>query len=136
MAGNSKGGVIMKVIRWILGKVILMIDKLSAPTPMIRSVEEQKQLDEKTASLALYQFEACPFCVKVRREIRRLNLKVTLVDALNDPKASEKLLSEGGKRQVPCLYIKNDDDSVTWLYESNAIMIYLQSLVKGLMLSK
>lgn len=121
----------MKAIRWILGKIILGLDKLTAPAPMIRSVEEQKQLDEATAQLKLYQFHACPFCVKVRREIRRLNLKIELVDALNDKVAEERLINEGGKRQVPCLYIVNEDQSVTWLYESNAIMIYLQTLAKS-----
>lgn len=121
----------MKAIRWILGKIILGLDKLTAPAPMIRSVEEQKQLDEATAQLKLYQFHACPFCVKVRREIRRLNLKIELVDALNDKTAEERLINEGGKRQVPCLYIVNEDKSVTWLYESNAIMIYLQTLAKS-----
>lgn len=121
----------MKAIRWILGKIILGLDKLTAPTPMIRSIEEQKKLDEATAHLKLYQFHACPFCVKVRREIRRLNLKIELVDALNDKAAAERLVNEGGKRQVPCLYIENEDQTVTWLYESDAIMIYLQTLVKG-----
>lgn len=120
----------MKAIRWVLGKVILGVDKLTAPTPMIRSVEEQKKLDDATSQLKLYQFEACPFCVKVRREIRRLNLNIQLVDALHDKAAEEKLITEGGKRQVPCLYIVNKDQSVTWLYESSAIIIYLQTLAK------
>jgi glutaredoxin len=121
----------MKAIRWILGKIILGLDKLTAPAPMIRAVEEQKKLDEATAQLKLYQFHACPFCVKVRREIRRLNLKIELVDALKDKAAEERLINEGGKRQVPCLYIVNEDKSVTWLYESSAIMIYLQALAKS-----
>lgn len=121
----------MKAIRWILGKIILGLDKLTAPAPMIRAVEEQKKLDEATAQLKLYQFHACPFCVKVRREIRRLNLKIELVDALKDKSAEERLINEGGKRQVPCLYIVNEDKSVTWLYESSAIMIYLQALAKS-----
>lgn len=120
----------MKAIRWVLGKVILGVDKLTAPAPMIRSVEEQKKLDDATSQLKLYQFEACPFCVKVRREIRRLNLNIQLVDALHDKAAEEKLITEGGKRQVPCLYIVNKDQSVTWLYESSAIIIYLQTLAK------
>ncbi len=121
----------MKAIRWVLGKIILGLDKLTAPAPMIRAVEEQKKLDEATAQLKLYQFHACPFCVKVRREIRRLNLKIELVDALKDKSAEERLINEGGKRQVPCLYIVNEDKSVTWLYESSAIMIYLQALAKS-----
>lgn len=119
----------MKAIRWILGKIILGLDKLTAPAPMIRAVEEQKKLDEATAQLKLYQFNACPFCVKVRREIRRLNLKIELVDAL-EKTAEARLINEGGKRQVPCLYIVNEDQSVTWLYESDAIMVYLQTLAK------
>lgn len=120
----------MKAIRWILGKIILGLDRLTAPAPMIRSVEEQKKLNEITAKLKLYQFHACPFCVKVRREIRRLNLNIELVDALKDTAAAERLLLEGGKRQVPCLYIENDNGTATWLYESNAILVYLQALVK------
>lgn len=121
----------MKAIRWVLGKIILGLDKATAPAPMIRSIEEQRKLDEATKNLKLYQFNACPFCVKVRREIRRLNLKIELVDVLVDKAAETRLINEGGKRQVPCLYIVNEDQSVTWLYESNAIIIYLQALVKG-----
>ncbi len=121
----------MKAIRWVLGKIILGLDKVTAPAPMIRSIEEQRKLDAATANLKLYQFNACPFCVKVRREIRRLNLKIELVDVLVDKAAETRLINEGGKRQVPCLYIVNEDQSVTWLYESNAIIIYLQALVKG-----
>lgn len=120
----------MKFIRGVLGGIILGWDKLTAPAPMIRSVDAQKKLDEQTAGLQLYQFHACPFCVKVRREIRRLNLKIELMDALNDKGVEAKLITEGGKRQVPCLCIVNKDGSTTWLYESDAIIIYLQTLLK------
>lgn len=119
----------MKAIRWILGKIILAVDAITAPTPMARSVEAQQKLDEATAKLKLYQYHACPFCVKVRREIRRLNLKIELIDA-KEPAAEKRLMENGGKRQVPCLYIINPDNSTTWLYESDAIIIFLQTLAK------
>jgi hypothetical protein len=35
-----------------------------------RTPEAQAIADHKTVSLVLYQFEACPFCVKVRRGIK------------------------------------------------------------------
>ena len=66
----------MKLIRNILGKTILFFDSTFAPTPVKRSPEAQKMIDEKTKNLALYQYHMCPFCVKVRRTMTRLNLHI------------------------------------------------------------
>jgi len=71
----------MKFIRKILGAIILLIDSLTRPRPLKRSVEDQAQVDAKTNNYTLYQFHACPFCVKVRRTLHRLNLNVQLLDA-------------------------------------------------------
>ena len=38
----------------------------------------------------------------------------------------EELIREGGKRTVPCLKITNEDQSVTWMYESGDIINYLE----------
>jgi glutathione S-transferase len=35
------------------------------------------------------------------------------------------LIEQGGKYQVPCLRIVDDNGEVSWLYESNAIGHYL-----------
>ena len=117
----------MKVIRWLLGRLILLFDALFAPKPMVRPNEVQQGIDEQTAKLKLYQYLACPFCVKTRRAIRRLGLNIETRDALHDPTYREELLAQGGKAQVPCLQITHDDGSLEWLYESSDIIAYLQS---------
>ena len=118
----------MAAIRWILGKVILFLNFLFTPKLLVhRSPEAQAQVDQSTASLALYQFEACPFCVKVRRAIRRLGLNIELRDAQNNATYADELVKGGGQRQVPCLRIADSGSPVRWMYESSDIIEYLTS---------
>lgn len=116
----------MSIIRWILGKIILLIDWITRPSLPGHSDEVQAQLDQKTGSLALYQYQACPFCVKTRRHIRRLGLNIELRDA-KDPQWRGELEQLGGKVQVPCLLIDKSSGSPKWLYESTDINQYLES---------
>lgn len=118
-------GFIFKPIRWVLGQLIIFIDWLTKPKPMQRTAEEQAEIDKQTASMALYQFNQCPFCVKTRRSMRRLALSIEKRDARNDPKWNQELISDGGKYQVPCLKITADDGTVEWMYESSVINQYL-----------
>jgi len=92
---------------------------------MQRSVDAQTEVDQQTQSLVLYQFKQCPFCVKTRRQIHRLGLNIEKRDARNDAKWNQELVNEGGKYQVPCLKITEDDGVVEWLYESTEINQYL-----------
>lgn len=117
----------MKVIRWMLGRVILLVDALTSPTPVIREPEHQNSIDESTSSMAIYQFEACPFCVKVRRELKRHSLNIELRDAKNDPEIKAELVREGGRHKVPCLRTDNPDGSIDWLYESTDIIAHLHN---------
>lgn len=118
---------IMSLIRWPIGRLILLIDALTAPKPPVRDPAEQALLDEATAGMTLYQFRTCPFCVKTRRAIRRLGLNIALRDAKRDPGAREALLAGGGKLQVPCLYSAQGGGE--WLYESGDIIERLEQLV-------
>ena len=120
----------MNFVRWILGRLILGWDALTRPKPMERSAEEQAKLDAQTANLALYQFQACPFCVKVRREIRRYGLNIELRDARNDETHKQALIAGGGRHMVPCLQISGEGGEPTWLYESNDIIAYLKTELK------
>lgn len=115
----------IKALRLGLGQLIVGIDFLTRPRKLKRSPAEQADVDAATASLALYQFHACPFCVKTRRTLHRLNLNVALLDAKNDAAARARLQSEGGKVQVPCLRIE-EGGKTRWLYESKAIIAYLE----------
>ena len=119
----------MRAIRWFLRWIILSLDSLFPPRPLIRDASAQSKVDQQCTRLSLYQFDGCPFCVKVRRAIRRLGLKIELRDAQNNARFAEELLAGGGQRQVPCLRILNGEDggSVRWMYESSEIIAYLES---------
>ena len=73
--------------------------------------------------LELYQFEECPYCVKVRIKLSELGLDYISRTA---PKGSAKrkyLEKLGGKQQVPFLV---DQDKGVMMYESDDIIEYLQ----------
>ncbi|WP_264406595.1 glutaredoxin family protein [Vibrio owensii] len=115
----------MKFIRWILGKIILLLNAVFSPRGVKRSSEAQKSVDDKAKNYALYQFEACPFCVKVRRAMKRQSVNIELRDAKNDPVHREVLEQGGGRVKVPCLRIEKDGET-QWLYESSDIVAYIE----------
>ncbi|AKH20069.1 glutaredoxin family protein [Sedimenticola thiotaurini] len=116
----------MAIVRWILGRLILLIDWLTTPGGVKRPPEQQAALNQQTAHLSLYQFQACPFCVKVRRFLKRNSLQIETRDAKRDPQYRNELLSGGGEIKVPCLRIDNDQGDTQWLYESDEIISYLE----------
>jgi len=121
----------MKLIRLVLGALILFLDRVFAPTPVRRPADKQAQLEAELRGLALYQFEACPFCVKVRRAMKRLDMPIELRDARKVPAFGEELVREGGMMQVPCLRITeggNSGGKARWLYESSDIIAHLEAL--------
>ncbi|RMG35021.1 MAG: glutaredoxin [Gammaproteobacteria bacterium] len=117
---------IIRAIRWLLGQLIVFVDWATRPAPPVRTPEAQAAIDAATRNLALYQFRLCPFCVKVRRAMRRLGLNIELRDALNDPRHKATLIGEGGQYKVPCLAI-TEDGQTRWLYESNDIIAWLEA---------
>ena len=73
-----------------------------------------------------YQFKSCPLCIKIRRQIKRQSLNIPLLDAQHNQQHRKELLNGGGEVKVPCLKIVSDTGEVSWMYESNDIMQYLQ----------
>jgi len=116
---------IVKLIREGLGRVFVFADFISRPKMIERSAAEQAEVNEKVGSLSLYQFYACPFCIKTRRVIRQLNLPIEMRDAQKPGQYRDELESQGGRIKVPCLRIEAEDED-RWLYESNDIIAYLQ----------
>ena len=121
---------LLKALRIGLGQLVVFVDWISRPCKLKRSPEAQAEVERATANLALYQFHACPFCVKVRRNLHRLNLPVQLRDAKNDAEHRQALEQHGGRIKVPCLRIEENGQS-TWLYESKAIIAYLDQRFAG-----
>ncbi|MBT7375068.1 MAG: glutaredoxin [Porticoccaceae bacterium] len=120
----------MKIIRWILGRIILILDAMTSPRGIVRDASVQKDIDAATARMSIYQFKACPFCVKVRRELKRHSLNIELRDAQHNADIKAELVREGGRHKVPCLRIEKPDNSVEWLYESTDIIAYLKNQFK------
>ncbi len=114
---------LLKAFREGLGRIIVFIDWIFSPKKLKRSQEKQAEVDKQVESLKLYQFYACPFCIKTRRTIKRLNLPMETRNAQAGQFRAE-LLAGGGEVKVPCLRIKEGDE-ITWMYESSDIMAYL-----------
>jgi len=116
---------ILKILREGLGRLIVLLDFITRPRPVMRTAEEQSAVDEAAGHMKLYQFYACPFCVRTRRAMHRLNLPIETLDAQNDPKHRADLEAGGGAIKVPCLRI-DENGQTRWMYESLDIIAYLE----------
>jgi|TARA_R110001583_G_scaffold119610_1_gene270949 glutaredoxin len=116
----------MVIIRAILGALILFFNWVFTPKSIKREASEQALIDVETKKLALYQYAACPFCVKVRRAMKRSGLNVETRDAKRSEQFKEELLQGGGQLKVPCLRIEDDNGDVRWMFESGDIISYLE----------
>ena len=72
---------LVKLLREGLGRIIVFADWVTRPKQIERTAEDQATVEAKAKNLALYQFYACPFCVKTRRAIHRLNLPIEMRNA-------------------------------------------------------
>ena len=116
----------MKFVRWFLGRIVLFLNFITWPRAGKRDAQKQQQVEVELKSYSLYQFNACPFCVKVRRSMQRLNLPVELRDAKPEGPFREELKQQGGEVKVPCLRIEQEDGKIQWMYESSDIIAYLE----------
>ena len=116
----------MFIVRAILGALILFFNWVFTPKSIKREATEQAEIDTQTQKLALYQYAACPFCVKVRRAMKRNGLNIETRDAKRSEQAKEELVNGGGQLKVPCLRIEEDNGEVRWMYESGDIINYLE----------
>lgn len=115
-----------KTLRIILGPFMLLSEAISRPKGMARAPAAQEAVDQQCHSLILYQYKTCPFCMKARREIRRLSLNIETLDAQQEGKNRDDLVRGGGQAKVPCLKITDATGNSQWLYESGAIIDYLR----------
>ena len=115
--------------RHVLGNLLRVGNYLTLPNPIQRTTEEQELNDKKTMDLSLYDFSTCPFCIKVRRFMHENNIHIEILDAANNETHKSDLLAYGGKQQVPCLRIPQQDSDDIWLYESDDIISYLKKQI-------
>ncbi|MFT4939673.1 MAG: glutaredoxin [Paraglaciecola sp.] len=116
---------LIKLIRNGLGLFIVLIDKLTRWSKVKRSPEMQSKVEAQLLNMSLYQFYACPFCIKTRRALHRLNLPIETRNASVGSQFRRELELGGGAVKVPCLRIEEDGKS-QWMYESSQIISYLE----------
>jgi glutaredoxin len=115
-----------KTLRIVLGPVMLLKERLTQPTGVVREATAQASVDQQCQSLALFQFSTCPFCIKVRQEMRRLSLPIEKRDAQHHAANRNELQEGSGATKVPCLKITEADGQTRWLQDSDTIVAYLR----------
>ena len=115
-----------RTLRIVLGPFMLLKERMTRPTGVQRTPEAQAAVDLQCQSLALYQFSTCPFCIKVRQEMRRLSLPIEKRDAQHNTANRDALLQGTGATQVPCLQITDASGQTQWLQDSAVIVAYLR----------
>lgn len=118
----------MSVIHKILGALILFFDWVFTPRSIKRDTQAQAEVDAKVAGLILYQYRACPFCVKVRRAMKRNAISFDLRDAKRSEEARDQLVAGAGKLKVPCLRTEENNE-VRWIFDSSDIIDYLENRI-------
>jgi glutaredoxin len=116
---------LVKILRQGLGGIIAFISWITRPRKLKRSPEAQARVEAELKNFALYQFFACPFCIKTRRALHRLNLPMERRNAQPGSPHRDQLAQGGGRIKVPCLRI-DENDNTTWMYESGDIIAYLE----------
>ena len=115
-----------KTLRLLLGPFMLLKERLTQPKGLQRDVASQAAVDMQCQSLALYQFNTCPFCIKVRQEMRRLSLPIEKRDAQHNASNRDALLQGSSATKVPCLKITEVNGQTRWLQDSKDIVAYLR----------
>jgi glutaredoxin len=117
--------ILLKIVREGAGRLMVLISFLTTPRKIKRSSDAQLEVNRKVASMSVYQFFTCPFCIKTRRAIHRLNIPIEYRDAqVRGGEHRSTLEQEGGQIKVPCLRI-DDGEKTIWMYESRDIIAYL-----------
>jgi glutathione S-transferase len=80
--------------------------------------------NEPATPLELYEFEACPYCKKVREALSALSIEYISRSCARGSKNREHVMAEGGRQQFPYLV---DPNTGTSMFESEDIIDYLYS---------
>ena len=115
-----------RTVRTVLGPFMLLKERLTQPRGVVRDPALQTTVNLQCQNLALYQFGTCPFCIRVRQEMRRLSLPIEQRDAQHHAANRAELQQGSGATKVPCLRITDASGQSQWLTDSKAIVAYLR----------
>lgn len=78
--------------------------------------------------LALYYYDGCFFCHRVRRAADKLGIKLEERNILRSREHMSALVEARGRRTVPVLHITRADGQVEWMPESEDIVDFLRAV--------
>ena len=116
-------------LRRLLGKPAPAGPSKAPPSAAVRAPPPPEPVatpsPEAPHTLRLFKFDACPFCIRVQRALRGMDLTVEMRDTRRDDGAAAELRALTGGAQVPCLEIDGiplleSRDIVAWLEEHEA----------------
>ena len=111
--------------------VIIFLDFVFTPKARLREKSSQDLVNKISNSYKLYQYYACPFCVKVRRFLRKESINIEFIDA-KDEFHKKDLIQKGGMLKVPCLRVETKKNQVKWIYGSNEIINFISQEIKSI----
>lgn len=85
----------------------------------------------RAPDLALYHYDSCPFCFRVRRALSRLGVEVELRNIHESPEHLRALVDARGAKTVPVLRIQHENGADEWMPESGDIVRYLDRRFGG-----
>lgn len=118
----------LHLIKIIPSRIDYLCSNLKARGYDVRQHLEYPAPADRNAApeLELFVMDGCPFCAKVESFLAQNGVEVPERNISTDAEAEQALISVGGKRQVPCLFVDG-----TPLYESDDIIAWLQENALG-----
>jgi glutathione S-transferase len=110
-------------LRWLSPLNTLGSALASLSRPRGRQVRRPRP-EQPPELLELYNFEASPYCRKVREALNELDLDYLVKNVAKKSHRRPELVARGGKMMVPYLI---DPNTGTELYESDDIVAYLEA---------
>jgi len=106
-------------VRSLLMICLCLCSTSDAVMPEQNSIKIVDPASQK-AELMLFYTPWCPYSQKVLNYLKQIHKSVPMKNIQNDPAAKEILKNQGGKSQVPCLFIDGKA-----LYESDMIIEWM-----------
>lgn len=116
------------VFRLIFTSLAIMMASLAVPAlaGSLHAADATAPEATKDSPLVLYYRDDCPYCWNVLSHLSDQHRTLPVKEINESTEAASELVQGGGKRQVPCLRIReNNGNKVTWLYQSTEIIKYL-----------
>ena len=108
----------MNIIRFVLGRIILFLDWMTSPKPIPISRERIEFIQEKVKDMEIYEFKACPFCVKAKNLLKSKGIEYEEKNIAEGYKIQDLLEMVPNARTMPQIWL--GEEHIGGYYELEA----------------